>query len=94
MEPDSVTPGKHMEAIRQSVGDFEYLSMLKDRISELEANQPDHPLLAHARELLAAAPERVLSAPGATDLKWESAKDSTIADAVCIEIGEVLERLK
>ncbi len=94
MSADSVTPGKHMEAIRQSVGDFEYLCMLRDRVAQLEANQPNHPLLPQARALLTDAPQRVLGAPGATSLKWEDEKDTTIADAVCIEIGEMLERLK
>lgn len=94
MSADSVTPGKHMEAIRQSVGDFEYLCMLRDRVADLEANQPNHPLLAQARALLTDAPQRVLGAPGATALKWEDEKDTTIADGVAIEIGEMLERLK
>ncbi|HCU35398.1 MAG TPA: hypothetical protein DGT21_08035 [Armatimonadetes bacterium] len=94
MSRDAVTPGKHMEAIRQSVGDFEYLCMLRDRVADLEANQPNHPLLPQGRALLAEAPQRVLGAPGATALKWEDQKDTTIADGVCIEIGEMLERLK
>ncbi|MBT3377965.1 MAG: hypothetical protein HN742_01355 [Lentisphaerae bacterium] len=92
--PDSATPGKHMEAIRQSVGDFEYLAMLRDRVVGLGATQPDHRLLQTARTLLATAVDRVLSAPGVTGLKWEDEKDTTIADAVCWEIGELLERLK
>lgn len=93
LSPDSVTAGKHMEAIRQSVADFEYLSMMRDRVAELKADAPNHPLLPEARVLLSDAVSRVLTAPGTTDLKWEDEKDSTIADTVCIEIAEMLERL-
>ena len=91
---DSVTPGKHMEAIRESVADFEYLSMLRQRVTEIEKGQPDHKLLAEAKRLLATAAGRVLKAEGATELGWRATKDRTVADDVRIEIGELLEELK
>ena len=92
--PDSVTAGKHMEAIRESVADFEYLTMLRRRVAELHGVRPEPSPLAHARALLAQAAERVLNAKDATMLSWRSAKDRTVADQVRVEIGQVLEDLK
>jgi hypothetical protein len=101
MDRDSVTAGKHMEAIRESVGDFEYLSMLRDRVSELAQRQPGHKLLPRANALLAGAADRVLSAPGAritdynvTEMAWQAPRDRGSADTVRLEIGEMLERLR
>ncbi len=94
IEPAAITSGKHMEAIRESVADFEYLSMLADSIENLENNDPRNPLLPEARELAAVAADRVLSAHGATKLMWVEDKDRSIADEVRLEIGELLEKLK
>ncbi|HJN14026.1 MAG TPA: hypothetical protein QGH10_00970 [Armatimonadota bacterium] len=99
--PDSATPGKHMEAIRESVGDFEYLAMLRDAVAGLEQQRPGHRLLRRAKALLAGAPEQVLTAPGATiseyntsEMRWQVPRDRSQADLVRIEIGELLEKLK
>ncbi|MCK5805403.1 MAG: hypothetical protein KAI66_21410, partial [Lentisphaeria bacterium] len=99
--PDSATPGKHMEAIRESVGDFEYLAMLRETVAKLEKRQPRHKLLPRARVLLAGAADRVLTAPGATiseyhvsAMRWQIPRDRSQADAVRIEIGELLEKLR
>ena len=99
--PDSVTAGKHMEAIRESVGDFEYLCMLRDRVGELERTQPRHKLLSQARKLLAGAADRVLSARGAKiseykapEMAWDKPRDRACVDVVRIEIGEMLEKLR
>ena len=90
---DSVTPGKHMEAIRESVEDFEYLSMLRDRIAAVENRQPIHALLTQAKKLLAGAADRVLLAEDASELEWRAPKDRSVADLVRVEIGEMLEKL-
>jgi hypothetical protein len=92
--PDSVTAGKHMEAIRESVGDFEYLARLRQRLADVAKATPNHALLPAARELLATAPARVLAAAKANELNWRDPKDRTLADTVRIEVGEMLERLK
>lgn len=92
--PDSVTAGKHMEAIRESVGDFEYLVLLRQRIADREKATPQDPRLPAARALLAAAPGRVLNAEKASELGWREAKDRSVADAVRTEVGEMLERLR
>ncbi len=101
MTADSVTAGKHMEAIRESAGDFETLAMLQDRVRELEQQQPRHRLLPQARTLLANAASRVLSARGASlaeykrqEMDWNRPRDRDMADAVRIEVAEMLEKLR
>ncbi len=94
MDSDAVTPGKQMEAIRESVADYEYLSMLREAVAETERKNPLHPLLPGAREVAAGAVSRVLDAPGANRLMWAEDKDRSAADSVLLEIGELLEKLK
>lgn len=94
LAPESVTPGKHMEAIRESVEDFEYLVLLRRRVEELVQAAPGHPRLPAARALLAEAVPRVLGAEHAADLEWRAPKDRSLADTVRIAIGEMLEQLK
>ena len=99
--PDSATPGKHMEAIRESVGDFEYLTMLRRAVADLEKREPRHRLLARARALLAGAVGRVLTASADTipeyspsTMRWHVPRNRGRADEVRLEIGELLEKLK
>jgi len=89
----AVTPGKHMEAIRESVQDFEYLVMLRNRIEQLAKDNAYHPLLPAARQLATTALDRVLLAENVNELSWKDPKDRSIADTVRIEIGALLERL-
>jgi len=91
---DSVTPGKHMESIVEGVQDFEYLVMLRDRVKALAGAGDGSPLIAQARTLLAGAAQRVIRAEGVKELDWKAPKDRSLADAVRLEIGEMLERLK
>lgn len=91
LAPDSVTPGKHMEALRESVEDFEYFVMLKDAIAK--AN-PDNPALPKAKELLKTGAHRVLDAKNANKLNWSDDKDRWIAEKVRLEILETLVALE
>ena len=94
LAPNSVTAGKHMEAVREGVQDFEYLVMLRDRVGQLSEGGSTHALLPQANALLDAAAERVLKAQGASQTKWQDPKDRSIADTVRVEIGEMLEDLQ
>lgn len=91
LAPDSVTPGKHMEALRESVEDFEYFVMLKDAIAK--AN-PGNPALPKAKELLQSGARRVLDAKNANKLNWSDDKDRWIAEKVRLEILETIVALK
>ncbi|MFH2069345.1 MAG: hypothetical protein ABII89_07810 [Candidatus Omnitrophota bacterium] len=93
MGVDSVTPCKQMESITEGIKDYEYLSLLKQRIAETENTNSSHPALSRAMKLLDTACDRVLRAPRAR--RWDSDDtDRTLADEIRIEIGEVLDMLK
>jgi hypothetical protein len=90
LAPDSVTPGKHMEAVRESVEDHEYFVMLRDAVAKA---RPDHPVLPQAKQLLATGARRVLEAENASKLSWLDPKDRRIADEVRVEIIEAIAAL-
>ena len=90
----SVTLGKHLEAVREGMQDFAYLSMLRDRVAALAGENPGYPLLARARQLLEDGVSRVIRVPGASQTDWREARDRSAADAVRIEIAELLEKLR
>ncbi len=93
LDADSVTPGKHMEAIRESVEDFEYLVMLRARLEDATRSGRDGPAVERARALLAGAAGRVLGAAGVRALQWKEPKDRAPADAVRLEILDALAEL-
>jgi len=92
--PKSVTAGRHMEALRESVEDYEYLVMLRERIAHLQKTNPGHRRLPAARRLLADAPGRVLHGAAFDKLRWQQPRDRSVADTVRIEIGNLLESLQ
>lgn len=89
----SATAGKHMEAIREGVEDYEYLVMLRERIAEAEQRGVEARTLDRARQLLAGAADRVCGAQDTDALRWLEPKDRTLADRVRIEILETLAQL-
>jgi hypothetical protein len=90
----SVTPGKHMEAAREGIEDFEYLHLLSRRIAELEKAGRNPAALARAKALLEEAPQKVCEAPGAKFMNWNLDKDRTLADRVRREVLETLRALR
>jgi len=94
IDDKTVTSGKHMEAIRAGLQDYEYMRMLRDRIVELARANRSDPRLAAARKLLASAADRVTACmTGVAGIYWSKPKDRSIADKVRIEILEMLTRL-
>lgn len=94
LDATSVTAGKHMEALREGVEDFEYLVMLRNRIAECERAGFKHEALERARQLLTEAPERVCNAPGTTGFMWAQEKNRTATDEVRVAILEALSALR
>jgi hypothetical protein len=94
LDATTVTPGKHMEALREGVEDYEYLVMLRDRIAEAEKGGAKNKALENAKRLLAEAAPRVCCAPGANDFLWAQEKDRAVADRVRVEILEALVALR
>jgi len=96
LDDTSVIPGKPMEGIREGIGDYQYLVMLRDAISTAERNHVDAARVDKAKRLLAEAPERVLRKSGVfKEPKWVAATkiDRTAADEVRLEILEEISGL-
>ena len=93
IDATSVTPAKYMEAIAESVRDYEYFCMLRDAV-EAAGNQADSSAIIEARKLLATGPSRVLDAEGVDKVEWDAPKDRTLADRVRIEVLNALILLK
>ncbi len=93
IDDTSITPAKYMEAIREGIEDFEYLTMLRDRIEELAANGVAAERLAPARELLATAVDRVMAMDTEPNYTWDLEKDRAVQDRVRIEILDALTDL-
>jgi len=89
----TVTPGKHMEAIREGAEDYEYFMMLRRRIMRLEAEGKTGPLIDEARELLRVGPERVISQISPAALRWDSDIDRGIMDDVRVSVLDLLLQL-
>lgn len=94
LDNESVTAGKHMEAIRESVEDYEYFVMLRDAVERAKAAGRSPAAIAAAEKLLAQAADVVLDTEGADEIRWHEPKDRTRADAVRVRILEALESLK
>ena len=89
----SVTDGKHMEAIREGVQDYEYFVMLRKRIRQLDRQGDKRPALEQARRLLIEGPRRVNEKITSASLSWSAKKDRSIMDKVRIRALELLNEL-
>jgi hypothetical protein len=95
LDKDSVIGGKHMEAIREGIEDYEYLRMLRDRIVEVQAKGAKGKVVDSAKRLLDTAADRVTSCMRSSDMiQWGQAKDRSIADTVRLEVLEILSELE
>ncbi|MCH5375411.1 MAG: hypothetical protein JJ992_15685, partial [Planctomycetes bacterium] len=91
LDDTTVTAGKHMEAIRESAQDFEYLVMLRTAVRKAKDAGRGDAAVVRAKKLLDRAAPEVLDAPGATGLKWQEDKDRRVADRIRLKILEALE---
>ena len=94
LDDETVVAGKQMEAIRESVEDFEYFVMLRRAAERAKAAGRSPAALAKAESLLRGGAQRVLEAPCATMLRWRDKKDRTLADEVRREILAALSELR
>lgn len=94
LDQKTVTAGKHMEAVRESVEDYEYLVMLRQAVEKAKAAGRSDAALERAQSLLAAAADNVLGAEGASGLNWHDPKDRTVADKVRVQILQALTFLQ
>ena len=93
LEADSVAPGKHMEAIREGVEDYEYLVMLRQGVAEAEKEGRKGPVLEKARSVLSSAAAQVCPPFEKGELTWTTDRDRTVADQVRLQVLAALEAL-
>ncbi len=93
LDDTSVTAGKHMEAIRESVEDYEYLVMLRRAVDQAKQEGHSDAAITQAEKLLETAAATVLQAGGAERLRWHEPKDRTVADRMRVKILDALARV-
>ena len=93
MDKDSITDGKHWEAVREGIEDYEYLRMLRDRIAELRGRKVAAAELAEAEKLLKALPEQVAPTFSHKEHYWTTPRDRSRADKAGVRILDMLVRL-
>jgi hypothetical protein len=94
LDDTSVTAGKHFEACREGIEDYEYLLMLKKAVEETSSKGVTAPALDRARGLLDDAPKRVKASAKNLAFRWHNeALDRSVADQVRVEILEALVAL-
>jgi len=93
LDGQTVTAGKHMEAVRESAEDYEYFVMLRTAVERAKAAGNSSPAITAAEQLLAHGADEVLEAQGVSEIRWHEPKDRAGADTVRIKILEALQRL-
>jgi hypothetical protein len=89
----TVTDAKQMEAIREGAEDYEYFTMLRARVAELERKGVSSKLVAEAKTLLAAGPEQAVGIMGGDKMQWTASKDRTVMDSARLLALDLLEKL-
>ena len=90
LDDTGVAPAKQMEAVRESIQDYETLLLLERAVERAEQSGRDDAAVPTARQLLRSAAAEVLDADGASAIHWHDAKDRTFADAVRARVLEAL----
>ena len=91
---DSVTAGKHLEAAREGVQDYEYFVMLDRAVREASAQGAKRPAAEKARQLLESLPAGVCEAAVSQHTRWlEDKVDRTLADEARIRVLAALTAL-
>ena len=91
---DSVTAGKHLEAQREGVEDYEYFVMLDRAIRESDAQGASGPEVGEARQLLESLPASVSKAAFSQRTQWlDETVDRTLADAARVQVLAALTKL-
>jgi hypothetical protein len=93
LDDDSVTAGKQMEAIRESVEDYEYFVMLRKAVDKAKASGAAGPATAQAESLLSTAADEVLAGIHNAELRWHTPQQRTKADSTRVRLLEAMRSL-
>ena len=94
MTPDSVTPTKQMEAIREGVQDYETLAMLRAVVARRRPRADADDQLGEAKRLLSTGVQEVLVAAGEHEFNGGNAHDRVAADRVRAAALRLLEAME
>ncbi|MFA7173883.1 MAG: hypothetical protein WC340_10805 [Kiritimatiellia bacterium] len=89
--PDSVMEGKHSEAVREGVQDYEYLLMLRNKATKIRRSNGDAAWLKRVESLLTDGVAEALEAVTSPNMFWEIEKDRSVMDTVRIRVLDALE---
>ena len=83
--------GKHSEAIREGVQDYECLRMLRDKAAGARASGQKSAWLKRADSLLTDGVSEAVSAVTASNMFWKIEKNRASMDAVRVRVLDALE---
>ena len=89
--PDSVMEGKHSEAIREGVQDYEYLRMLQNKVAKARAAGADAAWQKRAEGLLTEGVSEAVGTVASSNLFWKVTKDRSAMDTVRVRVLDALE---
>jgi len=90
---NSITGGKHFEAIREGIEDYEYLAMLKDKTEEAKKTGKKPETVEKAETFLRNVPKQVADQYDRSKRLWNVEKDRAAADAARHRILELMKEL-
>lgn len=94
IDSDSVTAGKHLEACREGIEDFEYFVMLRGAIDAAGAKGVSTETIQKARAMLTELPDQVLRTGENTPFRWyANQEDRFAADRAREQILDMLVAL-
>lgn len=94
LDAHSVTTGKHLEAMREGIEDFEYFVMLRKAVEEAESRGVDAAARESARALLKDGPMQVCDSVPQKNHTWANEDiDRSRADQVRIHVLDMLAAL-
>ena len=93
LDDRSVVTGKHLEALREGVQDYEYLVLLERAVQAARRAGRTGMEVARAERLLQRAASEVMRQPGTGAIRWAEPKDRTAADRVRRHILKAMREL-
>ena len=91
VRPDGVMEGKHSEAVREGVQDYEYLRLLREAAGKVKASGGGAAWQARAEELLKDGVAEAVKSVVASNQTWLVEKDRSAMDTVRVRILDLLE---
>lgn len=89
--PDSVLEGKHSEAVREGVQDYEALCMLRDRVEQARAAGRDVPWVQEAKRVLSEGVAEAVAEVKPQHIHWHVDKERGAMDKVRLQVLDLLE---